>query len=90
MLAANHPASQTIARIWNYLGILDLVSALTTGFLSSPTPLQQFAFDHPNTLAAAYPLAMIPAFMVPLSLILHIVTLRRLRQPELHAAYSTI
>jgi hypothetical protein len=61
----------TAAYVWNALGILDLVVAMATGFLTSPGPLQLLAFDHPNVFASAYPLAMIPAFLVPFSLILH-------------------
>ena len=61
----------TAARVWNYLGILDLAVALGTGFLSSPGPFQILAIDHPNFLITKYPLVMIPVYFVPLSLILH-------------------
>jgi uncharacterized membrane protein len=81
------PAAGTIARgtmrarqttfWWNAFGILDLVVALTMGFLTSPSQLQRFAFDRPNTVTA-YPLVMVPVFLVPLSLILHGLCLWRL------------
>jgi len=35
------------------------------GALTSPSPIQMFAFDHPNTGVGTYPLVMIPAFAVP-------------------------
>ena len=56
---------------WNILGILDLALALTMGALTSPGPIQLFALDRPNAGIGTYPLVMIPAFAVPLSLILH-------------------
>jgi hypothetical protein len=66
--------------VWNLLGIVDLANALTLGFLSTPGPLQLLAHDHPNVLVGTYPTAMIPAFAVPLSLILHGVSLWQLRR----------
>lgn len=69
-------------RAWNMLGIVDLIVAITTGFLSSPSPLQMFAFGSPNELIAAFPLAMIPVFAVPLSILLHLASLHKLRQEE--------
>jgi len=73
-------ASCKAAYAWNVLGILDLVVALGTGFLTSPGPFQLLAFNHPNLFVSRYPLVMIPAFMVPLSLILHGISLWKLRR----------
>ena len=69
-------------RTWNLLGIADLIVALTTGFLSSPSPLQRFAFDHPNELITAFPLVMIPVFLVPLAILLHLASLKKLSQSQ--------
>jgi hypothetical protein len=65
---------------WNLLGIADLVVAVTTGFLTSPSPLQLLALDRPNELISSFPLAMIPVFLVPLALLLHLLSLQKLRQ----------
>jgi hypothetical protein len=70
---------------WNLLGITDLVVAVTTGFLTSPSQLQLLALDRPNELISSFPLAMIPVFLVPLSLLLHIASLQKLRQVEREA-----
>jgi hypothetical protein len=70
-------------RTWNLLGISDLVVALTMGMLTSPSPLQRFAFSAPNELISAFPLAMIPVFMVPLSILLHLAVWKKLRQAEI-------
>jgi hypothetical protein len=70
---------RTVLR-WNLLGIADLIIALATGLLTSPSPLQRFAFDHPNQLIAVFPLVLIPTFLVPLAILLHIISLTQLRQ----------
>jgi hypothetical protein len=57
---------------WNLLGILDLVVAVTLGALS------QNGFLPSSPLG--YPLVMIPAFAVPLSLILHGLSLWQLKR----------
>ncbi len=69
-------------RSWNLLGITDLVVAVTLGFLTSPSPLQLAAFDRPNVLIGMFPLVLIPVFAVPLSILLHIASLRKLRQEQ--------
>ena len=69
-----------MAIAWNLLGIADLISAVSLGALTSPGPLQLLAFDQPNLLTSTYPSVMTPAFAVPLSLILHGVSLWQLRR----------
>jgi hypothetical protein len=81
-LAANNgsKASSNAAFRWNVLGIIDLAVAVGTGFLTSPGPFQLLAINHPNLFVSRYPLVMIPAFMVPLSFILHGISLWKLRR----------
>ena len=74
--------SANLLRAWNLFGIGDLVVALTTGFLTSPSPLQMLSFDRPNELIRAFPLVMIPVFLVPLSVLLHLASLQKLGQTE--------
>ena len=69
-------------RAWNFLGLADLAVAVTTGFLTSPSPLQTLALDRPNQLITSFPLAMIPVFLVPLAILLHFASLQKLRQTE--------
>jgi hypothetical protein len=64
---------------WNLLGLLDLITALTLGSLTAPGPFQRIIPDHVSTISA-YPLVLIPAFAVPLSILLHAVSLRQLRR----------
>jgi hypothetical protein len=69
-------------RLWNFLGIADLVIAVTIGFLTSPSPLQIASFDRPSALIAIFPLSLIPVYVVPLSILLHFSSLHRLRDAE--------
>jgi hypothetical protein len=70
-------------RLWNLLGIADLVIAVTLGFITSPSPFQLAAFDHPTVLIGMFPLVLIPVFAVPLSILLHLASLQKLRQGQL-------
>lgn len=74
--------SAGLLRFWNLLGLADLAVAVTTGFLTSPSPLQMLALGRPNLLISAFPLAMIPVFLVPLSVLLHLASIRKLGQTE--------
>lgn len=80
--ARSPEASATRVRLWNLLGIADLVIAVTLGFLTSPSPLQMAAFDRPSGLIAMFPLALIPVFAVPLSILLHLASLQKLRHEQ--------
>jgi hypothetical protein len=52
--------------LWNLFRIADLIVALATGFLTSPSTFQRFSFDHPYELISVFPLVLIPTFLVPL------------------------
>jgi hypothetical protein len=79
--------ASTVLR-WNLLGIADLVVAITTGFLTSPSSFQMFAFDRPNELISVFPLVLIPTFLVPLAILLHMISLIQLRRATSHAGGS--
>lgn len=64
---------------WNIVGLLDLVVAVATGFLTSPGPLQALSLNAPNVLITSWPLVLVPAFAVPLSVLLHLAVLRKLK-----------
>ncbi len=68
---------------WSTLGIFDLVVAVTLGVLTAPSAFQQLALDEPNAAITSYPLVLIPIFVVPASIILHVYVIARLmRQPQ--------
>lgn len=69
-------------RAWNLFGLADLIVAVTMGLLTSPSPLQVLAFDAPNELISEFPLVMVPVFLVPVSVLLHLASLHKLRRTE--------
>jgi hypothetical protein len=76
--------SALLVRAWNAFGLLDLVVAVGTGFMTSPSPLQLLAFDAPNQLISAFPLVMVPVFAVPVAILLHLTSLMKLQQTQAH------
>jgi len=75
---------------WTALGLADFACAMATGFLSSPGKFQLLALDQPNLIGAAYPLALIPAFGVPTFIILHVLTLWKLRRQSSQTAATRL
>lgn len=71
-----------LAIVWNIIGFLELTTAIVLGFFTSPTPYQLLAADNPNNFLFGFPLALVPVFAVPLSLLLHIFSLRVLLKPN--------
>ncbi len=69
--------AQNLVILWSILGIADLVIAVTLGFLTSPGLLNLLSVEAPNVLVSVYPLVLIPAFGVPLSILLHVFALRK-------------
>jgi hypothetical protein len=66
--------------VWfNVLGIVDLVVAVSIGFLASPGPANLLSVMPSTAAVAMLPLVLIPTTAVPLALALHVVSLRRLR-----------
>ena len=59
--------------VWNVLGTLDLVSAMTLGVLASASPVGVLAGDVTTRLMGEFPLSLIPTFFVPLFLIFHLI-----------------
>lgn len=70
--------SRGVIVVWNLAGLALLVNIAATGLLSAPTPLQRFAFDQPNVALLHPPFVWLPGVVVPLVLLAHLATLRRL------------
>lgn len=64
--------------IWNVAGLLFLVNIVVIAILSAPLPMQQFAFDQPNKAVLYFPYILLPAFIVPVVFVTHIVSLKKL------------
>jgi hypothetical protein len=66
------------AIIWNLFGLADLAVAITLGMITSPGPLQLVVSSVPSIGSAGYPAVLTPAFTVPSSILLHLLSLRLL------------
>lgn len=64
--------------IWNFIGLALLLNIVLNAFLSTPSPLQKFAFDQPNIAILNFPFVWLPTFIVPIVLFGHLVSIRRL------------
>jgi hypothetical protein len=65
---------------WNVFGILDLVLAVTTGFMTAPSFLQPIAVQPNSDLMTVLPMVLIPVYLVPLSIVLHLASLAKLHR----------
>jgi hypothetical protein len=72
------PDRPTLARVWNVLGVADLILAITSGVLHGRSPIGLLAGPVTTDAMARYPLSLIPTFLVPLALMLHFAAFRRL------------
>jgi hypothetical protein len=68
------------AVIWNIFGLADFVVEITLGMITTPGPLQLIVPSVSSIGAGAYPGVLTPAFVVPSSILLHLLSLRQLRR----------
>jgi hypothetical protein len=66
--------------LWNVLGLADLVTAVFLGATSSPGPIQLFHAPRNSGTMSTLPWILIPCFLVPAFIFLHICTLYRMRK----------
>lgn len=64
--------------IWNVIGMIFLLNIVVHAILSVQSPIQQFGFDQPNRAVLEYPFVLLPAVVVPLVMLSHLATLRKL------------
>jgi hypothetical protein len=68
---------------WNIICLALLVNIVTIAILSAPTSFQKFAFDQPNIGVFFFPFNLLPACIVPLVLLSHLVSIRQLVQKNI-------
>jgi hypothetical protein len=73
-----HLLSKTFMLIWNVTGILFLAVIVLTAVLSAPLPIQLLAFDQPNVAVLKFPYVFLPAYIVPLVLLTHLLTIKKI------------
>jgi len=70
--------SRTAAIAWNVFGLVDMAHTMVRGLLSAPGPQQRIFETPPNLVPAVFPFIYLPAFIVPLTILLHILSLQQL------------
>jgi hypothetical protein len=79
-LAARNSSATRAGIAWNIFGLLDFTIAVGIGLVTSPGPFQLINPSISNTGLGLYPNVLIPAFAVPSSILLHVLSLRQLRR----------
>jgi hypothetical protein len=69
-----------VALVWNAIGALDLIDAIALGATSAPGPIQIFTGPPSSQIMTTLPWILIPAFLVPIFLSLHLAIFSRLRR----------
>jgi len=65
--------------VWNYIGLLFLSFIVIIAILSSPLPIQQFAFEQPNVALFQFPYCFLPTCIVPIVFISHFLLIKHLK-----------
>ena len=63
---------------WNLFGLLDLANATALGLMTTPGPLHVIETNPTSALLLASPLTIVPTFIVPIYVLLHLISLRYL------------
>jgi hypothetical protein len=74
----DEPGGARRAVAFNLLGLLDLVVAVGLGMTISPGPTQLFQLTPSGEVLTHFPLVLVPTFLVPLAVMVHVVSLRQL------------
>lgn len=70
--------SRMILIAYNLLGLALLFNVVTIAILSLPSPVQRLNFDQPNTGVLYFPYIWLPAIVVPIVMLSHVVSLYKL------------
>ena len=75
-LATRGRGGLKLAMLWNVLGLASLANVVTRSVLTAPGPLNRIHAEVPNLLFGTFPYLFIPAFFVPLAVVLHALAMR--------------
>jgi hypothetical protein len=70
---------------WHVFGLMDLVLAIVLGAITTPGAAHLVATTPSAAAMTAFPMAVVPAFLVPLSIALHLLSLRYLQTAGDHS-----
>jgi hypothetical protein len=77
-VAAGTARGRRAAIYWNIFGLADFVIAIPLGMIVSPGPFQLIVPDVLGVGVDAFPNVLTPAFVVPSSILLHVLSIRQL------------
>jgi hypothetical protein len=77
-VAASTAKGRRAGIIWNIFGIADFVVAITMGMITTPGQFQLMVPDVSSIGVDAFPNVLTPAFVVPSSILLHVLSIRQL------------
>ena len=77
-LATGTAEGRKAAILWNLFGIADFAVAITLGMIMAPGALQLIVPNGPSMALDIFPNVLTPAFVVPSSILLHVLSLRQL------------
>ena len=77
-LATRRRRGRGLALAWNLLGLLALANVVTRSVLTTPGPFNRIHAEIPNRMMSTFPFLFIPAFFVPLAVVLHVLAIRKL------------
>lgn len=70
--------NRKILLVWNFICLALLLNIVVNAFLSTPSPIQKFAFEQPNVAILNFPFSWLPTFIVPVVLFGHLTSIRQL------------
>ncbi|WP_026063268.1 hypothetical protein [Pedobacter arcticus] len=69
---------RNVILIWNFVCLGLLTNIIFIALLSTPSPIQRFAFEQPNIAISNFPFSWLPTFVVPIVLFAHLASIRAL------------
>ena len=81
-IARRTPSWRTHVVLLNVLGLLDLVTAIASGVLSGSSPIGVLHGPVATDIMQQLPLSIIPTFAVPAWVIMHVISLMKLRRGQ--------
>ena len=75
--------SRQAVLIWNVISFALLLNVVIVAFLAAPSPLQKLSFDQPNLAVLYFPFCWLPTFIVPVVILAHMTSTRRLLQDSM-------
>jgi hypothetical protein len=77
VLYARHALGARTALVWNVVGIASLANVVVRNVLTSPA-IHLISTEVPTSAVGSFPYSFIPALIVPLALVLHVLAIRSL------------